>query len=33
VLAGVIRLAFSAVPTDLIETLFANLHDAIQKLH
>jgi aspartate/methionine/tyrosine aminotransferase len=32
VLAGVIRLAFSAVPTDLIETLFANLHDAIQKL-
>jgi aspartate/methionine/tyrosine aminotransferase len=32
VLAGVIRLAFSAVPTDLIETLFTNLHDAIQKL-
>jgi aspartate/methionine/tyrosine aminotransferase len=32
VLAGVIRLAFSAVPTDSIETLFANLHDAIQKL-
>jgi aspartate/methionine/tyrosine aminotransferase len=32
VLAGVIRLAFSAVPTDLIETLFANLHEAIQKL-
>jgi aspartate/methionine/tyrosine aminotransferase len=32
VLAGVIRLAFSAVPTDLIETLFANLNDAIQKL-
>jgi aspartate/methionine/tyrosine aminotransferase len=32
VLAGVIRLAFSAVPTDLIETLFANLHDAIQKM-
>jgi aspartate/methionine/tyrosine aminotransferase len=32
VLAGVIRLAFSAVPTDSIETLFVNLHDAIQKL-
>jgi aspartate/methionine/tyrosine aminotransferase len=32
VLAGVVRLAFSAVPTDLIETLFANLHTAIQKL-
>lgn len=32
VLAGVIRLAFSAVPTDLIETLYANLHAAIQKL-
>lgn len=32
VLSGVIRLAFSAVPTDLIETLFANLHSAIQKL-
>ena len=32
VLVGLIRLAFSAVPTDLIENLFANLHSAIQKL-
>jgi aspartate/methionine/tyrosine aminotransferase len=32
VLVGLIRLAFSAVPTDLIGPLFANLHDAIQKL-
>jgi aspartate/methionine/tyrosine aminotransferase len=32
VLSGLIRLAFSAVPTDLIESLFANLHLAIQKL-
>ena len=32
VLVGLIRLAFSAVPTDLIENLFANLHAAIQKL-
>ena len=32
VLSGVIRLAFSAVPTDLIESLFANLHAAVQKL-
>jgi len=32
VLSGLIRLAFSAVPTDLIENLFANLHSAIQKL-
>jgi aspartate/methionine/tyrosine aminotransferase len=32
VLSGLIRLAFSAVPTDLIETMFANLHAAIQKL-
>ena len=32
VLSGLIRLAFSAVPTDLIESLFANLHSAIQKL-
>jgi len=32
VLSGVIRLAFSAVPTDLIGSLFANLHSAIQKL-
>jgi aspartate/methionine/tyrosine aminotransferase len=32
VLSGLIRLAFSAVPTDLIESLFANLDSAIQKL-
>jgi len=32
VLVGLIRLAFSAVPTSLIESLFANLHAAIQKL-
>jgi len=32
VLSGLIRLAFSAVPVDLIEKLFANLHAAIQKL-
>ncbi len=32
VLSGLIRLAFSAVPTDMIETLFGNLHSAIQKL-
>ena len=32
VLSGLIRLAFSAVPTSLIESLFANLHSAIQKL-
>jgi aspartate/methionine/tyrosine aminotransferase len=32
VLVGLIRLAFSAVPTGLIEDLFANLHAAIQKL-
>ncbi len=32
VLVGLIRLAFSAVPTDLIEDLFANLHAAIRKL-
>jgi aspartate/methionine/tyrosine aminotransferase len=32
VLSGLIRLAFSAVPTGLIESLFANLHSAIQKL-
>ena len=31
-LSGVIRLAFSAVPVDLIESLFANLNSAIQKL-
>ena len=32
VLVGLIRLAFSAVPTAMIGKLFANLHDAIQKL-
>jgi aspartate/methionine/tyrosine aminotransferase len=32
VLAGLVRLAFSAVPTHLIENLFDNLHAAIQKL-
>ena len=32
VLSGLIRLAFSAVPTHLVENLFANLHSAIQKL-
>jgi aspartate/methionine/tyrosine aminotransferase len=32
VLVGLIRLAFSAVPTHLIEQLFTNLHAAIQKL-
>ena len=33
VLSGLIRIAFSSVPFDLIETLFANLHDAIRKLN
>ena len=32
VLSGLIRLAFSAVPIQYIEDLFANLHAAIQKL-
>ncbi|HSW38968.1 MAG TPA: aminotransferase class I/II-fold pyridoxal phosphate-dependent enzyme [Acidobacteriota bacterium] len=32
VLVGLVRLAFSAVPVDMIEKLFANLHDAIKKL-
>jgi aspartate/methionine/tyrosine aminotransferase len=32
VLTGLIRLAFSAVPTDQLELLFTNLHAAIQKL-
>jgi aspartate/methionine/tyrosine aminotransferase len=32
VLVGLIRLAFSAVPTERIDSLFANLHAAIQKL-
>ncbi len=32
VLSGLIRLAFSSVPTDRIETLFDNLHKAVQNL-
>jgi aspartate/methionine/tyrosine aminotransferase len=32
VLSGLIRLAFSCVPIDKIEKLFANLHAAVQKL-
>jgi len=32
VLSGLIRLAFSSVPTDRIEKLFDNLHAAVQKL-
>lgn len=32
VLSGLIRLAFSAVPLDKLDTLFANLHAAIQEL-
>ena len=32
VLSGLIRIAFSSVPFDLIDSLFANLHDAIRKL-
>ena len=32
VLVGLIRLAFSAVPTHLVADLFENLHAAIQKL-
>jgi aspartate/methionine/tyrosine aminotransferase len=32
VLVGLVRLAFSAVPTGAIEELFTNLHNAIQKL-
>ncbi len=32
VLAGLIRLAFSAVPSDMLEALFANLHDTIQEM-
>ena len=32
VLVGLIRLAFSAVPTHLLDQLFSNLHAAIQKL-
>jgi hypothetical protein len=32
VLSGLIRLAFSSVPIQFIDTLFANLHSAIRKL-
>lgn len=32
VLAGLIRLAFSSVPTDRLEELFENLHSAVQNL-
>ncbi len=32
VLSGLIRLAFSAVPIEKLETLFANVHSAISKL-
>jgi aspartate/methionine/tyrosine aminotransferase len=32
VLSGLIRLAFSAVPFDRLEALFANLHDVVQEL-
>lgn len=32
VLSGLIRLAFSSVPTDRIEKLFDNLHNAVQNL-
>ncbi|MDD4102251.1 MAG: aminotransferase class I/II-fold pyridoxal phosphate-dependent enzyme [Kiritimatiellae bacterium] len=32
VLAGLIRLAFSSVPLDKLNTLFSNLHDAIREL-
>ena len=32
VLSGLIRIAFSAVPLDKLETLFANIHAAIQEL-
>lgn len=32
VLAGLVRLAFSAVPYDKLDTLFANLHAAIQEM-
>ncbi len=32
VLSGLIRLAFSAVPIDKLDQLFANLHDAIKSL-
>ena len=32
VLVGLIRIAFSAVPTNLIGSLFANIHEAIKKI-
>ena len=32
VLSGLIRLAFSAVPYDKLDTLFANLHESIQEI-
>lgn len=32
VLSGLIRLAFSAVPCDKLDTLFANLHDTIREM-
>lgn len=32
VLSGLIRLAFSSVPTDKLEALFANLHAAVQNI-
>ena len=32
VLAGLLRLAFSSVPLEQLDTLFANLHDAIRNL-
>jgi aspartate/methionine/tyrosine aminotransferase len=32
VLSGLIRLAFSSVPLDALETLFANVHTAVQSL-
>lgn len=32
VLSGLIRIAFSAVPLDKLETLFSNIHSAVQEL-
>ena len=32
VLSGLIRIAFSAVPTDKLAPLFENVHQAVQKL-
>jgi hypothetical protein len=31
-LSGLIRVAFSAVPCDKLETLFSNIHAAVQSL-